>query len=240
VNFTMKFLEKYKKKKEKKKFLEKYNKFAVQEKIEIDWNKINVNRISLINSAVRKVLKHKDSCKYLEIGCFNNFTFNSISLRTEDKIGVDPNLGGNIKTNSDDFFKNNQNKFDIIFIDGQHEYSQCQRDVLNSIKFLYPNGFIFLHDLIPLNWKMEHVPRLQDDWNGDVWKVGYELSKSSNLDFIIAMTDYGVGIVKNVKENYKYCYLNNHIKNHKFKNFLEIFDDLPKCEANTAYDFILN
>ena len=107
------------------------------------------------------------------------------------------------------------------------------------MKFLSKNGFIFLHDLIPLDWKMEHVPRLQPVWTGDVWKVGYELSKSSNLNFIITMADMGIGIIKNVKENYKYCNLNSDIKNYKFKKFLEIFDELPKCKADEAFDFIL-
>ena len=42
---------------------------------------------------------------------------------------------------------------------------------------------MFIHDLLPLDWRMELVPRIQGRWNGDVWKVGLELSKSKNLGF---------------------------------------------------------
>ena len=105
----MKFFKKLKEKREKIKAIEKYSEFEVLEKIEMKWNQINTNRISLINTAVRKVLSQQDSCKYLEIGCYDNITFDSISLRLEDKIGIDPNQGGNIRISSDEFFKNNRN-----------------------------------------------------------------------------------------------------------------------------------
>ena len=65
--------------------------------INIDWQKINYNRIAFINKAVTKF----NDCKYLEIGCETNICFNSII--TKNKKGVDPNSGGTIKAKSDDF-----------------------------------------------------------------------------------------------------------------------------------------
>lgn len=72
-------------------------------------------------------------CKYLEIGVFNNESFNSIPLLAKNKFGVDLLQGGNIRKTSDDFFISNQNKYNVIFIDGLHEYAQFQRDILNSL-----------------------------------------------------------------------------------------------------------
>ena len=53
---------------------------------------------------------------------------------------------------SDEFFNQNNEKFDVIFIDGLHHYDQCQADAINSLKCLNKNGFIFFHDFIPRNF----------------------------------------------------------------------------------------
>ena len=68
--------------------------------------------------------------------------------------------------------------------------------MINSINSLNKNGYIFIHDLIPLDWRMELVPRIQGRWSGDVWKVGYELSMLKNLKFYIADIDSGVGFLE--------------------------------------------
>ena len=203
----------------------KFGQYETNETIKNDWYKYNINRIALINSAVRKVLDKKKDCKYLEIGCDDNFVFNSIMLPDENKIGVDPRQGGNHRMTSDEFFSQNKKNFDVIFIDGLHHYEQCQKDVINSLKFLNLNGYIFIHDLLPLNWKMELVPRIQGHWNGDVWKVGYELSLIKNLEFKIANIDSGVGYLKKTKD-IKYIKLPE-LLNKRFKDYLNIYNELP-------------
>lgn len=47
---------------------------------------------------------------------------------------------------SDKFFKINKIFFDVVFIDGLHKYEQCQRDCMNSMKFLNQGGIIIFHD----------------------------------------------------------------------------------------------
>ena len=90
-------------------------------------------RHAFINKAISKFI----DCKYLEIGVSNNDVFNSIPLQLENKFGVDPNKGGNFRMTSDQFFQRNPDlKFDVIFIDGLHEYEQCQKDCINSINQL--------------------------------------------------------------------------------------------------------
>lgn len=187
------------------------------------WNKINYNRVSIINYAASK---YNFNLKYLEIGCDDNIVFNSLAIKKENKFGVDPFKGGNIKTTSDDFFLNNKILFDIIFIDGLHTYSQCQIDILNSLKFLQPNGIIFVHDLIPIDWKTEHCPRIFDHWNGDTWKVCFELIESKNINFNIIDCDNGIGMIQK-SPDFEYKKLNKDLKNKKFDFFVENFEKLP-------------
>jgi len=217
-----------------------YAEYIVEEKIDLDWRSFNCNRIALINTAITRVIRSKNNCKYLEIGCDKNQTYDSIALNSEDKTGVDPAAGGNTRITSDKFFEANNNKFDVIFIDGLHEYFQCQKDIINSLSCLNSGGFILIHDMIPLDWRSEFVPRMQDTWNGDVWKTAYELSKSNNLEFSIVEADNGVGIIKNVLRNYEYSDLSNEIKNFKFKEFLDIYKSLPIIKADKGFDFILS
>ena len=154
--------------------------------INIDWNKILYNRMSFISLAIQKF----KNCEYLEIGCAGNACFSSIPLI--NKTGVDPENGGNIKDTSDNFFKNNKKNFDVIFIDGLHQYEQCRKDIINSLKVLNENGLIFLHDMIPRSWVEENVPRLQGIWSGNVWKVALELIKTKGIDFFVIKADHGV------------------------------------------------
>ena len=48
----------------------------------------------------------------------------STKLILKKKIGVDPVSGGNLRMTSDHFFKENKEKFDLIFIDGLHVMSK--------------------------------------------------------------------------------------------------------------------
>ena len=200
--------------------------------IDINWSKIFYNRISFISTAVQKF----QNCRYLEIGCSTNVCFNAI--QAINKIGVDPNAGGNVKDTSDNFFKNNKKEFDVIFIDGLHIYEQCRKDIINSLKILSKNGFIFLHDMIPRSWVEENVPRLQPVWSGNVWKVGLELIKTKGIDFFIINADHGVGVVKKKEENVVYYDDYENIKNLKFKDFLNLNENIKYIEPEQALKLI--
>ena len=107
-------------------------KYLIKKKI--IYEKKNYNRIAFI---VRALNKFKTIPMYLEIGCDQNDVFNSIPVIHSNKIGVDPNSGGSHKMTSDDFFKQNDKSFDVIFIDGLHTYEQTQKDIINSLKINY-------------------------------------------------------------------------------------------------------
>ena len=97
--------------------------------INFDFSK-KKNRIQIL----QEIIDFKNYKSYLEIGTFKNEVFNKI--KCEKKVGVDPVMGGTVRDTSDNFFFNNSEKFDIIFIDGLHEYHQVKKDIENSIKLL--------------------------------------------------------------------------------------------------------
>ncbi len=201
-------------------------------------NKINYednfyNRIAFINKAISKFT----DCNYLEIGVADNTTFSSIPLPLKNKIGVDPSDGGTHRMTSDEFFSKNEKKFNVIFIDGLHIYEQCQKDCINSLKFIEENGIILFHDLLPQNYLQEKVPRKSASWTGDVWKVAVELANSEDMDFKIANIDYGVGILKPGK-NAKYKKIPD-LNNMNFDDFLKKFyNNLPTINSEEAIKFI--
>jgi hypothetical protein len=159
-----------------------------------------MDRIEIINQLIKK----NNYKSYLEIGvrtpsdCFD-------LIRCELKHGVDPSTNHKVDypVTSDEFFKNNNKKYDIIFIDGLHLAEQCEKDILNSINYLNDFGSIVVHDCSP---PTEHYARENYSdmttqagihWNGTVWKAIVKLR--SELDYIntsVVDVDWGVGIIQ--------------------------------------------
>lgn len=190
-----------------------------------DWNNYP-SRFEII----QKLIDKKGFIDYLEIGCDQDINFSKINVK--NKTGVDPVSGGNIKLTSDDFFKSNDKIFDCIFIDGLHTYEQAIKDILNSIKFLKPNGIIILHDCLPNKIWNQVVPRLYGHWNGDVWKSIVESRTLNNIDTYTCKADHGLGIIVNrpnrnlldIKiKNFKKLKFKDYYNNHKeYMNIIEV------------------
>ncbi|MDA9960625.1 class I SAM-dependent methyltransferase [Candidatus Pelagibacter sp.] len=170
-----------------------------------------------------KYLINKNNYKnYLEIGCDQNQLFSKIEI--ENKTGVDPESGGNIKTTSDDFFLSNTEKFDIIFIDGLHMYEQVKKDILNSINCLNDGGIVLVHDCMPDSLAKQAVPRFKMKWNGDVWKAIVDLRQNKDLDIYTCEMDEGIGIIKKNK-NSEILKLDKPINKLKFKDYYNNYKD---------------
>ena len=201
-----------------------------QKNLNFNWEKTNQLRIKIINNLINKT---KDK-RYLEIGCDLNQVFNKIKAKS--KIGVDPIRGGNRRCTSDNFFKKNTKKFDVIFIDGLHEYYQIRKDVINSLKYLDKNGYIIIHDLFPRNWLEEHVPRLNSTWCGDVWKISFDLLQSKNIKFELLLIDFCLGVVRKKKENIT-LYKNNY-ESKNFDFFANNYKKLPLVKIKKTSKYI--
>ena len=183
------------------------------------------SRIKIIQDTINR----KNYKSFLEIGSYHNELFDNITCKK--KIGVDPYSGGNVRKTSDDFFLNNTSKFDIIFIDGLHEYQQVKKDILNSLKILNHDGVVMLHDCLPDTFFHQAIPRCQYVWNGDVWKAIVEIRTFDDLDTYTCYADFGIGIILKRKNKFK---LNINSKNfsklkfkdyqNNFKKFMNIID----------------
>ena len=188
-------------------FIERFNK-----KLSFNFP-VDIFRWDLIQHIINKY----NYTSYLEIGCDKDQSFSRIKINK--KIGVDPISGGTIRDTSDNFFINNKDKFDIIFIDGLHHYEQVIKDIYSSLDILNDNGHILIHDCLPRTIAHQAIPRYRGSWNGDVWKSIVELRTKSNLEVFTCEIDFGVGVIRK-KINTKPLDIKiNDFKKLKFKDY---------------------
>ena len=199
------------------------------------------------DSIINKFLKDKES--YLEIGVEYGTSFKKIDI--ENKVGVDPDPKFEddrlIKKTSDDFFKENTQKFDVIFIDGMHQSDYVLRDFNNSIDCLNDGGIIFLDDILPINEREQYkipikhvyendILKYREPWTGDVWKIVYYLLKNYYNKIIFEVFTHpnyrGVGkfeFIEKVKISPDEI---NEIVNYDYKNDFEDYYALLTKERN--------
>jgi len=188
-------------------FIERFNK-----KLSFNFPE-NIFRWHLIQFLIDK---YKYST-YLEIGCDKDQSFSKIKI--PHKVGVDPISGGTIRITSDNFYKTNKEKFDIIFIDGLHHYEQVIEDINNAIDILNDNGHILVHDCLPRTIAHQAVPRYRGSWNGDVWKSIVELRTKTDLEVFTCEIDFGVGVIKKKINTSPLNIKISNFKNLKFKDY---------------------
>ena len=194
-------------------------------RLSYDWSR-HPSRIEIIQEIINK----KKFQNYLEIGCDQDENFSQITIKK--KIGVDPKCGGTHRMTSDKFFENNEEKFDIIFLDGLHTYEQTIKDINNSIKSVTNDGLIMIHDCLPKKIWNQVVPRIYGHWTGDVWKAIVEARTWKQIQTHTIIADHGLGLIKknNNKnilldkiENFKKLkYRDYYTKHQKYMNPVEL------------------
>ena len=150
---------------------------------------------------LQRLIDSRNYKSYLEIGVRSGETFNRV--KCDQKLGVDPLFrkpddfyqGSIFKGTSDKFFKTNEQKFDIIFIDGDHRFFQVSKDFLNALKILNPYGVIMFHDMLPQKWEHCQEEQIESAWNGTVYKMCF-LFKWLKIDYTILDTDWGCCLVE--------------------------------------------
>ena len=109
---------------------------------------------------VKNIIKLKQYKSYLEIGTFKDDLFSNIVC--EDKIGVDPVSGGNVRKTSDEFFADNTKKFDLIFIDGLHHYDQVKKDISRLLKQYANDEYILLFPFCSIKHQNKKWPYFKE------------------------------------------------------------------------------
>lgn len=217
----------------KKIFREGQPTLPFKESFNWNWSDIRYNRIALVNLLCASKLDGN----YLEIGCQGNICFDAVPMM--NKIGVDPESGGTHKEYSDDFFFKNTTCFDVIFVDGLHIYDQVRRDVVNSIKFLKPGGWVAIHDMLPHDAISEHVPMIsRGQWFGDVWKVAFELASSTGIEFKLIKIDAGIGLFRITEPSAVLKNMEATLQDKRFQYLYENISQLPIVEWEDAYKWI--
>lgn len=145
-----------------------------------------INRINLINYLVQE----RGISKYLEIATHD---------ATQSQWHIHCNYKqSNFPRSSDEFFSDNKETFDLVFIDGLHTEEQVSRDVDNALKVLNKDGLIILHDCMPPDAWHQREPeayRQGENWNGTVWKAALKIFNASVYKCMLIDMDWGCGII---------------------------------------------
>ncbi len=208
-----------------------HNLFGEKFRKEISVPKIFDNKIHRLN-LINKIIRDFQLESYLEIGCDQDEVFSKVIVK--NKVGIDPVSGGNIRSTSDEFFKKNSDFFDLVFIDGLHEYSQVKKDIVNSLEVLNSKGIILIHDCMPLSYLDQAIPRGQRKWNGDVWKSIVELRARNDVFTCVGCFDQGIGMILKRKNdqilelskdnNFRFKDLSYENYYHNFDKYLNLID----------------
>jgi predicted O-methyltransferase YrrM len=168
-------------------FLKRYIKYKKKNHVEF-LKKKNITHDYFSSHAYNffNILNKFNSFKYLEIGSFEgnsamfvaknfpnaniccvdnwmgteeyeNMNFSSVEYNFDNNMSEFNNYK-KFKLLSDEFFNNNQYKFDVIYIDGYHKGSQVLKDFMNSWKILNLGGVIIFDDYV---WKF--FDKIQDN-----------------------------------------------------------------------------
>lgn len=164
---------------------------------------------------------------YLEIGVADGANFKNINIK--NKIWVDPFPQNGVEPygfccTSDYFFKSivplHNYKFDLIFVDGWHEYRQCIRDILNSLKILNDMGMIIVHDTYPTLKEHTYQNSSTSFWTGDVWKAIVDIRmKRSDLIFITYPISAGYTLI--TRGSGKILELDNSVESLTWEDYVE-------------------
>ena len=227
----------------------------------IDFINIYNTRSEIINSIINTI---GQNINYLEIGVEYGITFQNV--KALNKVAVDPDPKFEIpekmsnikmiKATSDDYYAEldkciieENDKFDIIFIDGMHQVEYIIKDIYNSLKYIKMNGRIFIDDILPFNEReQKKIPeknyiengilKYGEPWTGDVWKVLYFLILNFKNNFDIQIYNNsgyrGVCMLYNIKlfniiiNDVNLKIINNFTYINDFNNYKELLHSIVK------------
>lgn len=121
---------------------------------------------------INQLLDITNCKKYLELGVSDVNHLYEVSKYVDLCVGVDiinyqvDNRITFYNVTTDNFFNQNKENFDIIFIDADHKFEQVKIDFENSLKILNEFGIIILHDTDPY-----HKGLLSDMFCSDSYKI---------------------------------------------------------------------
>ena len=175
--------------------------------------------MSLLHNCLKEIpIEKKTHLNYLELGYYevenrgNNF---KQVCGFKKQISVDMgNKEATYTMHTEEFFKINKEKFDMIYIDAGHDLPNVIKDYNNSIKCLKKNGIIIIHDLYPPNEELASTP----GYCGDGYKFLNYLNEKKEEKFITYVPDVGITAVQAPTNSVNI----KNIKNITYKEFSDI------------------
>jgi hypothetical protein len=163
--------------------------------------------------------KSLDDIVYLQLAVENGELYNLVNAGKKYCVDPQPQYPYNTLVthimSNDDFFQQNSQIFDVIFIDSFHFSEQVWKDVRNSLKCIQPHGYIILDDIIPESYVEQTRPPQGAIWTGDIWKTWLILRENKIFEdvFSIQSTKFrGLGIIEiNNKQQEMFNTLNSEI-----------------------------
>lgn len=138
------------------------------------------------SNLIKWIIKLTNCQSYLELGVEYGINITEMKNLVKICVGVDINTVNIAKDNieffqmtTDDFFKQNTKKFDIIFVDANHNFEQVKKDFNNSLSILNKFGIIILHDTDPINEEL-----LDENHCYDSYKIIDYISSNPELNII--------------------------------------------------------
>jgi predicted O-methyltransferase YrrM len=131
-----------------------YNFYHYLKKLKYNFNYLEIGSYEG-NSAIFIASQFKSA----KINCIDNWTSTEEYINHITFSKVEENFDFNVKSykninkikkSSDEFFKNNSETFDVVYVDGHHLGSQVFKDCNNAWQILNDNGYLICDDYI---WK---------------------------------------------------------------------------------------
>lgn len=163
---------------------------------------LDLNKTTHFSELISLIVKLTNCQSYLELGVDKLDTISVLKHVVKKCVGVDilnVNIDGvdfyNMTT--DDFFKVNNDNFDVIFIDADHKFESVKKDLENSLKILNEFGIIILHDTDPIHEKL-----VENIYCSDSYKiVTYIYSEHPELNIItFPINETGLSFVMRRKD----------------------------------------
>jgi predicted O-methyltransferase YrrM len=112
--------------------------------------------------------------RYLEMSLWESENFGRIIAPLRQSIS--PQGAPTWRMTSDEFFIKDlgYRRYDLIFVDGNHEEAQCLRDIEHAVRRLSASGCVVVHDTNPpTEWHQRPAAdyRPGEEWNGTAWKA---------------------------------------------------------------------
>jgi hypothetical protein len=167
-----------------------------------------MTHIDLVAMMAKVLTEHKPNATYLEMGVSMGGTFNvvapmfkeawavDIDRSTEAYISHNKNLRFFLGT-TDEFIMGSLGlKFDLVFIDANHQHENSLRDFIGIAPNVNDNGFILLHDTYPID--REHI---LPHFSGDSYKTAWYIRRHLREDFEIVTIPYyhGLSIIRKAR-----------------------------------------